>query len=204
MSNCDAGVLPASFDVDGSLGPPFPVTQLTSYFNPSPTADPRTRGSVRRASGFVQIAISLIHCWRTRFFWSCAADSCRRGRRRWLRRNTTTPASAVERKRRRSPPCRTARRTTERPAIECSCRQEAIRYPARIITRLASIDENRVFTHRGGRAPRTRRPGPTHSSRGPIHLGRRTAEGGCPHMNFCYSFGSTIPFWAWYLPLRSA
>jgi hypothetical protein len=36
------------------------VTQFTSYFNPSPTADPRTRGSVRRASGFVQIPISLI------------------------------------------------------------------------------------------------------------------------------------------------
>jgi hypothetical protein len=36
------------------------VTQLTSYFNPSPTADPRTRGSVRRASGFVQIPITLI------------------------------------------------------------------------------------------------------------------------------------------------
>jgi hypothetical protein len=35
------------------------VTQLTAYFNPSPTADPRTRGSVRRASGFVQIAIPL-------------------------------------------------------------------------------------------------------------------------------------------------
>jgi hypothetical protein len=34
------------------------VTQLTSYFNPSPTADPRTRASVRRASGFVQISIS--------------------------------------------------------------------------------------------------------------------------------------------------
>jgi hypothetical protein len=36
------------------------VTQLTSYFNPSPTAGPRTRGSVRRASGFVQIAVTLI------------------------------------------------------------------------------------------------------------------------------------------------
>ena len=36
------------------------VTQLASYFNPSPTAGPRTRGSVRRASGFVQIPISLI------------------------------------------------------------------------------------------------------------------------------------------------
>jgi hypothetical protein len=35
------------------------VTQLTSYFNPSPTADPRTRASVRRASGFVQILITL-------------------------------------------------------------------------------------------------------------------------------------------------
>jgi hypothetical protein len=31
------------------------VTQLASYFNPSPTAGPRKRGSVRRASGFVQI-----------------------------------------------------------------------------------------------------------------------------------------------------
>jgi hypothetical protein len=36
------------------------VTQLTSYFNPSPTADPRTRGSVRRASGFVQIPIKRV------------------------------------------------------------------------------------------------------------------------------------------------
>jgi hypothetical protein len=36
------------------------VTQLASYFNPSPTAGPRTRGSVRRASGFVQIPISLV------------------------------------------------------------------------------------------------------------------------------------------------
>jgi hypothetical protein len=35
------------------------VTQLTAYFNPSQTANPRTRGSVRRASGFVQIAIAL-------------------------------------------------------------------------------------------------------------------------------------------------
>jgi hypothetical protein len=35
------------------------VTQLTSYFTPSPNADPRTRGSVRRASGFVQIAVTL-------------------------------------------------------------------------------------------------------------------------------------------------
>jgi len=35
------------------------VTQLASHFNPSPTAGPRTRGSVRRASGFVQIPISL-------------------------------------------------------------------------------------------------------------------------------------------------
>ena len=30
-----------------------------TYLNPSTTADPRTRGSVRRASGFVQIAITL-------------------------------------------------------------------------------------------------------------------------------------------------
>jgi hypothetical protein len=37
------------------------VTQLTAYFNPSPTADPRTRGSVRRASRFVQISIALIN-----------------------------------------------------------------------------------------------------------------------------------------------
>jgi len=36
------------------------VTQLTSYFNPSPAAGPRTRGSVRRTSGFVQIALTLI------------------------------------------------------------------------------------------------------------------------------------------------
>ena len=43
------------------------VTQLTSYFNPSPTADPRTRGSVRRASGFVQIPISLIYCEENSF-----------------------------------------------------------------------------------------------------------------------------------------
>jgi predicted metalloprotease with PDZ domain len=35
------------------------VTQLTSCFNPSPTAGPRTRGSVRRDSGFVQIVIAL-------------------------------------------------------------------------------------------------------------------------------------------------
>jgi hypothetical protein len=35
------------------------VTQLTSYFNPSPTVCPGTRGSVRRASGFVQIPIAL-------------------------------------------------------------------------------------------------------------------------------------------------
>jgi len=42
-----------------SQGLPFSVTQLTSFFNPSTTADPRTRGSVRRASGFVQIAVSL-------------------------------------------------------------------------------------------------------------------------------------------------
>ncbi|MGA8442815.1 MAG: hypothetical protein WB714_31670, partial [Candidatus Sulfotelmatobacter sp.] len=46
--------------VVGSQGPPFSVTQLTSYFNPSPTADSRARGSVRRVSGFVQIAISLV------------------------------------------------------------------------------------------------------------------------------------------------
>jgi hypothetical protein len=53
---------------------------------------------------------------------------------------------------------------------------------------------------------------PAHSSRGPIHLGRGTAEGGCPPMSSallatrdsCYNFGSTMPFWAWYLPLRSA
>src|ERR1700686_3347759 len=43
-----------------SQGPPFSLTQLTSFFNPSTTADPRTRGSVRRASSFVQIAITLI------------------------------------------------------------------------------------------------------------------------------------------------
>jgi hypothetical protein len=55
----DAGFLPASVCVVGSQGPPFSVTQLTSYFNPLPTADPRTRGSVRRASGFVQIPITL-------------------------------------------------------------------------------------------------------------------------------------------------
>jgi hypothetical protein len=36
------------------------VTQLTSFFNPSTTADPRARGSVRRASGFVQIALALV------------------------------------------------------------------------------------------------------------------------------------------------
>jgi hypothetical protein len=41
-------------------GPPFSVTQLTSYFNPSQTADPRTRGSVPRANRFVQIAIAHI------------------------------------------------------------------------------------------------------------------------------------------------
>jgi hypothetical protein len=35
------------------------VAQLTSSFNPLSTADPRARGSVRRASGFVHIAISL-------------------------------------------------------------------------------------------------------------------------------------------------
>jgi len=35
------------------------VAQLTSSFNPLSTGDPRTRGSVRRASGFVQIAIAL-------------------------------------------------------------------------------------------------------------------------------------------------
>ena len=58
-SNYDAGVLPASFGVVGSQGPPFSVTQLTSSSIPPPTADPRTRGSVRRASGFVQIAITL-------------------------------------------------------------------------------------------------------------------------------------------------
>src|SRR6202521_3116719 len=52
-----SGVPPASFGVVGSQGPPFSVTQLTSYFNPSPTAGPRTRGSVRRASGFVQILV---------------------------------------------------------------------------------------------------------------------------------------------------
>jgi hypothetical protein len=40
------------------------VTQLTSYFNPSPTADPRTRGSVRRVSGFVQISTALIEVSR--------------------------------------------------------------------------------------------------------------------------------------------
>ena len=58
-SNYGAGVPPAFFGVVGSQGPPFSVTQLTSYFNPSPTAGPRTRGSVRRASGFVQIPITL-------------------------------------------------------------------------------------------------------------------------------------------------
>jgi len=42
-----------------SQGPPFSVTQLT-FLNPSTTADPRTRGSVRRASSFVQIAITRI------------------------------------------------------------------------------------------------------------------------------------------------
>jgi hypothetical protein len=36
------------------------VAQLTSSFNPLSTADPRARGSVRRASGFVHIAESLI------------------------------------------------------------------------------------------------------------------------------------------------
>jgi hypothetical protein len=36
------------------------VTQLASYFNASQTANPRTRDSVRRASGFVQIAITFI------------------------------------------------------------------------------------------------------------------------------------------------
>jgi hypothetical protein len=30
-----------------------------TYLKPSTTADPRTRGSVRRASGFVQIPITL-------------------------------------------------------------------------------------------------------------------------------------------------
>jgi hypothetical protein len=36
------------------------VAQLTSSFNPLSTADPRARGSVRRASGFVQISIVRI------------------------------------------------------------------------------------------------------------------------------------------------
>jgi hypothetical protein len=55
----DPGVPPAFCCVVGSQGPPFSVAQLTAYFNPSQTANPRTRGSVRRASGFVQIAIAL-------------------------------------------------------------------------------------------------------------------------------------------------
>src|ERR1700730_18800353 len=37
-SNYSAEVPPAFFGVVGSQGPPFSVTQLTSYFNPSPTA----------------------------------------------------------------------------------------------------------------------------------------------------------------------
>jgi len=37
-----------------------------TYLNPSTTADPRTRGSVRRASGFVQIAIVLNAQWSKR------------------------------------------------------------------------------------------------------------------------------------------
>ena len=43
--------------VVGSQGPPFLRPNL---LQPPPTANPRTRGSVRRASGFVQIAITLI------------------------------------------------------------------------------------------------------------------------------------------------
>jgi hypothetical protein len=54
----DTGVPPAFFCVVGSQGPPFSGTQLTSYFNPSPTAGLSTRGSVRRVSGFVQIPIT--------------------------------------------------------------------------------------------------------------------------------------------------
>ena len=42
------------------------VTQLTSFFNPSTTADPRARGSVRRASGFVQIPIEALKTTRER------------------------------------------------------------------------------------------------------------------------------------------
>jgi hypothetical protein len=55
----DPGVPPAFCCVVGSQGPPFSVAQLTAYFNPSQTANPRTRGSVRRASGFVQISVTL-------------------------------------------------------------------------------------------------------------------------------------------------
>jgi hypothetical protein len=51
------GVPPASFSVVGSRGHPFSVTQ--PYLNPSTAAHPRTRGSVRRASGFVQISVTL-------------------------------------------------------------------------------------------------------------------------------------------------
>ena len=50
-NNYDGGVPPASFGVVGSQGSPFSVTQLTSYFHPSPTAGPRTRGSVCSAPG---------------------------------------------------------------------------------------------------------------------------------------------------------
>src|SRR5215469_7231792 len=59
MRNDDAGVPPAFFDEVGSWRPPFSVTQLISALSPSPSAHVQTRGSVRRASGFVQIAITL-------------------------------------------------------------------------------------------------------------------------------------------------
>ena len=36
------------------------IGAIVTYLNPSTTADPRTRGSVRRASGFVQSAMELI------------------------------------------------------------------------------------------------------------------------------------------------
>jgi hypothetical protein len=67
-SNYNAGFLSSIFFVVGSRGSPFSVTSLSQ---PSTTADPRTRGSVRRASGFVQIARTLVDRGSERYGPDC-------------------------------------------------------------------------------------------------------------------------------------
>jgi hypothetical protein len=67
-SNYNAGFLSSIFFVVGSRGSPFSVTSLSQ---PSTTADPRTRGSVRRSSGFVQIARTLVDRGSERYGRDC-------------------------------------------------------------------------------------------------------------------------------------